>query len=330
MRVEALAVLAGLLWVGCAGAPSAEKSETDLVIAVIPKGTTHTFWKAIHAGAVKASRELGVEVIWKGPAREDDRDAQIAEVENFVSRGVSGIVLAPTDDKALRVPVSDAMRAGIPVVIIDSGLASEDYVSFVATDNYQGGRLAGDRMVERLAGKGRVVLLRYMEGSASTMERERGFLDVMSESPGMEVVSSNQYAGATAETAYQASENLLVRFKAETGELDVDGIYCPNESSSFGMLRALQDAALAGSVVFIGFDASEQMVRALENGEFDSLVLQDPVQMAYLGVKTMVSHLRGEEVPARIDTGVTLVTRENMREPEVAELLRPDIDRWLK
>jgi ribose transport system substrate-binding protein len=300
------------------------------VIAVIPKGTTHTFWKAIHAGAVKASSELGVEVIWKGPAREDDRDAQIAEVENFVSRGVSGIVLAPTDDKALRVPVSDAMRAGIPVVIIDSGLASEDYVSFVATDNYKGGRLAGDRMVERLAGEGRVVLLRYMEGSASTMERERGFLDVMGESPGMEVVSSNQYAGATAETAYQASENLLVRFKGKGGKLDVDGIYCPNESSSFGMLRALQDAALAGSVVFIGFDASEQMVRALENGEFDSLVLQDPVKMAYLGVTTMVSHLRGEKVEARIDTGVTLVTRENMGEPEVAELLRPDIDRWLK
>jgi ribose transport system substrate-binding protein len=331
MRVEAVAVLAGfLLCASCAGEPSAEKSDGDLVIAVIPKGTTHTFWKAIHAGAVKASSELGVEVIWKGPAREDDRDAQIAEVENFVSRGVSGIVLAPTDEKALRVPVSDAMRAGIPVVIIDSGLASEDYVSFVATDNYKGGRLAGDRMVERLAGEGRVVLLRYMEGSASTMERERGFLDVMGESPGMEVVSSNQYAGATAETAYQASENLLVRFKGKGGKLDVDGIYCPNESSSFGMLRALQDAALAGSVVFIGFDASEQMVRALENGEFDSLVLQDPVKMAYLGVTTMVSHLRGEKVEARIDTGVTLVTRENMGEPEVAELLRPDIDRWLK
>jgi ribose transport system substrate-binding protein len=299
------------------------------VIAVIPKGTTHSFWKAIHAGAVKASQELGVEVIWKGPAREDDREAQVAEVENFVSRGVSGIVLAPTDDKALRLPVTDAMRAGIPVVIIDSGLDSEDYVSFVATDNYKGGRLAGARMVEKLQGKGKVVLLRYMEGSASTMERERGFLDLLSENPGLEVVSSNQYAGATAETAYQASENLLARFKAEDGALGVNGIYCPNESSSFGMLRALQDSGQAGKVVLIGFDASEQMVRALENGEFDALVLQDPVNMAYLGVKTMVSHIRGEAVPARIDTGVTLVTRDNMTEPRIAELLRPDVDRWL-
>jgi ribose transport system substrate-binding protein len=150
----------------------------------------------------------------------------------------------------------------------------------------------------------------------------------MSENPGLEVVSSNQYAGATAETAYQASENLLARFKAEDGA-SRDGIYCPNESSAFGMLRALQDSGLAGKVVLIGFDASEQMVRALENGEFDALVLQDPVNMAYLGVKTMVSHIRGEEVPARIDTGVTLVTRDNMNDPRNAELLRPDVDRWL-
>jgi ribose transport system substrate-binding protein len=327
MKGKALLTLAALL-AACETSPPPETKE-EIVIAVIPKGTTHSFWKAIHAGAVKASRELGVEVIWKGPAREDDRDAQIAEVENFVSRGVSGIVLAPTDDKALRLPVTESMRAGIPVVIIDSGLDSDEYVSFVATDNYQGGRLAGARMVERLQGKGKVILLRYMEGSASTMERERGFLDVMTENPGLEVVSSNQYAGATAETAYQASENLLARFKGEEGALGVDGIYCPNESSSFGMLRALQDGGLAGKVVLIGFDASEQMVRALENGEFDALVLQDPVKMAYLGVKTMVSHIKGEEVPARIDTGVTLVTRDNMNEPGIAELLRPDIERWL-
>jgi ribose transport system substrate-binding protein len=329
MKVHFLTVLV-LLLAACGGSepPDTEKS-AEIVIAVIPKGTSHTFWKAIHAGAVKASRELGVEVIWKGPAREDDRDAQIAEVENFVSRGVSGIVLAPTDDKALRIPVTDAMRAGIPVVIIDSGLDSKDYVSFVATDNYKGGRLAGERMVEKLQGKGKVVLLRYMEGSASTMERERGFLDVLAENPGIELASANQYAGATAETAYQASENLLARFKSKEGGLEVDGIYCPNESSSFGMLRALQDSGLAGKVTLIGFDASEQMVRALESGEFDALVLQDPVNMAYLGVKTMVSHIRGEEVPSLIDTGVTLVTRDNMSDPRVAELLRPDIEKWL-
>jgi ribose transport system substrate-binding protein len=169
-----------------------------------------------------------------------------------------------------------------------------------------------------------------MEGSASTMSREDGFMEVMAENSAMNVISSNQHAGATAELAYQASENLLGRFKDADGNLEVDGIYCPNESSAFGMLRALQDGGLAGSVTFIGFDASEQMVRGLEAGEFDSLVLQDPVNMAYLGVKTMVAHLRGETVEKRIDTGVTLVTRENMAEPRMQELLRPDVERWLK
>ena len=329
MRTRAgLAVLIAL-FLGACGGESTDTADQTITIAVIPKGTIHSFWVAIHAGAEKAAQELGVEVIWKGPGREDDREAQIAEVETFISRGVSGIVLAPTDDKALRIPVMNATRSGIPVVLIDSALDSEDYVSFVATDNYKGGRLAGERMVEVLGGEGRVMMLRYMEGSASTMKREDGFMDVMAEHPTMEIVSSNQHAGATAELAYQASENLLGRFRDAEGNLEVDGIYCPNEGSAFGMLRALQDSGLAGSVTFIGFDASEQMVRGLENGEFDSLVLQDPVNMAYLGVKTMVAHLRGEAVEKRIDTGVTLVTGDNMNEPRMQELLRPDIDRWL-
>lgn len=329
MRVKAVLILA-LFSMACSG-PAPDTGDPDAIsIAVIPKGTAHSFWVAVHAGAMKAGEELGVEVIWKGPGREDDREAQIAEVETFISRGVSGIVLAPTDNKALRIPVMNATRSGIPVVIIDSSLDSEDYVSFVATDNYVGGRLAGERMVEVLGGEGRVMMLRYMEGSASTMKREDGFMDVMADNPGMNVVSSNQHAGATAELAYQASENLLGRFKDGAGNLEVDGIYCANESSAFGMLRALQDAGLAGTVTFIGFDASEQMVRGLEAGEFDSLVLQDPVNMAYLGVKTMVAHLRGEPVEKRIDTGVTLVTQENMSEPRMQELLRPDVDRWLQ
>ncbi len=330
MQFRSLVFLLTGLLAACGDTSSEEGASGDkITIAVIPKATTHSFWQAIHAGAEKASQELGVEVIWKGPSREDDRESQIAEVETFVSRGVSGIVLAPTDDKALRLPVTNAMRSGIPVVIIDSGLDSDDYVSFVATDNYRGGRLAGERMAEVFGEGGRVVMLRYIEGSASTMKRERGFMDVMAENPRLSVVSANQYAGATTETAYKASENLLGRFKEPSGEIAIDGIYCPNESTCFGMLRALQDLGVAGEVTLIGFDASEQMVRALEKGEFDALVLQDPVNMAYLGVKTMVSHLRGEPVERRIDTGVTLITKDNMNEPRMRELLSPDIDRWL-
>ena len=324
-----LAIALGLLSGSCARHEEKIDSSKPL-IAVIPKGTTHEFWKSVHAGALKAAEEVDVDIIWKGPMKEDDREAQISVVEDFVSRKVSGIVLAPLDDAALRAPVLSAMAVGIPVVIIDSDLQGKDYVSFIATDNYRGGEIAGERMIERLNGKGRVVMLRYQEGSASTTYREQGFLDALSGAPGIEVVSSSLYGGATTESAYRASENLLSPLKGEAGTLLVQGIFTPNESTTFGMLRALQDGRFAGSVPFIGFDSSPKLVEALEKGEIDGLVLQNPFNMGYLGVKTLVAALRGTTVERRIDTGVMLVTRENMIEPEVRNLLLPDLSHWLK
>jgi ribose transport system substrate-binding protein len=310
-----------LACVACGGT----REPGGLTIAVIPKGTSHVFWQSVHAGARKAARELGVTIVWRGPLREDDRDSQVSEVEGFVSRGISGIVLAPLDEAALVAPVESAARAGIPVVVIDSGLKSESYVSFVATDNERGGRLAGEHLAERLGGEGEVVLLRYAEGSDSTHKREQGFLAAVAAHPGIEVVSSNQYGGTDVEGAYKKSEALLSAFKKPDGGLGVDGIFCPNESTSFAMLRVLQDNGWAGKVRFVGFDASDSLVRGLEQGSIDALVVQDPVRMGYLGVKTMVDHIRGRPAAKRIDTGVRVVTRENMEQPETSALLRPEL-----
>ncbi len=307
-----------------------ETPPNSISVAVIPKGTTHEFWKSIHAGAVKAGKETGAEVIWKGPLKEDDRESQIKVVEDFVTRGVSGIVLAPLDDTALRMPVSNAVRAGIPVVIMDSDLKSEDYASFVATDNFEAGKKAGKHLASLLGNKGRVVMLRYQEGSASTMNREEGFLAAMKEFPEIALVSANQYGGATTETSYRASENLLSPLRDEQGGLKLDGIFCPNESTTFGMLRALQDGGLAGKVKFVGFDSSEKLVQALEAGQIHGLVLQDPFRMGYLGVKTLVEHLQGKPVEKRIDTGSTVVTKKNMNEPAIQLLLKPDFKTWLE
>src|SRR5438477_759341 len=230
-----------LLFAAChstaAPAGGSTVSTSGTTIAVIPKGTTHVFWQSIHAGANKAAQELGVAVIWRGPLREDERDAQVSEVENFVSRGVSGIVLAPLDEAALVAPVAEAKRHNIPVVIFDSGLKGGDYVSFVATDNLKGGHLAGDKLVALLHGKGKVVLLRYAEGHDSTGKREQGFLDALKGSPGIEVVSSNQYGGADVEGYYKKAEALLSRYKNRDGSLGIDGLFCSNESSTFAMVR---------------------------------------------------------------------------------------------
>ncbi|MFO0981497.1 MAG: substrate-binding domain-containing protein [Planctomycetota bacterium] len=294
-------------------------------VAVIPKGTTHEFWKSIHAGARKAEQELGVEVIWKGPKREDDRDEQIKVVENYIAKHVDGIVLAPLDNTALVPVVKEAVSQGIPVVIADSGIEWDGMVSFVATDNYKGGVLAAQHLGKILGGKGKALMMRYQEGSASTMEREAGFLETMQkEFAQIELVSHDQYAGPTTETALRKGENLLLNHK------ELDGIFCPNESSTFGMLRALQDSGRAGRVHFVGFDSSDKLMQALHDGQIDGLVLQDPFRMGELGVKAIVDHLDKKPVEKRIDTGVHVATRNNMEQPEIKALLKPDLSKWLK
>jgi len=317
------------VWVSCLW--NIKAADGPYTIAVIPKGTTHEFWKSINAGAIKAQRELTaqgtkIEVIWKGPLREDDRDQQIQVVENFMARQVSAIVLAPLDLQALVKPVHNAIKAGVPVVVMDSDLKSDKYVSFVATDNYKGGQLAGEQMGKLLGGKGNVVLLRYAVGSASTEAREAGFLDVLKTNfPNIKVISSDQHAGATRELAYQTSQNLLNRFGREA-----NGVFCPCEPPTIAMTKALRDLGLAGGKVkMIGFDAGSQSVLDMKNGDVQALVVQNPLLMGYLGVMTAVKHLRGEKVEKRIDTGVLLVTPENMDRPEIKELLFPPLDKYL-
>lgn len=295
------------------------------IVAVIPKGTTHEFWKSVHAGANKAAADLGVDVIWKGPVREDDRAEQLKLVEDFVTRGVDGIVLAPLDDTALVPAVKEAAAQKIPVVIIDSDIAWQDRVSFVATDNYAAGAAAARRLASVLGSKGNVAMMRYQEGSASTMQREKGFADTLSkESAGVHLVSENQYGGATTETAYKTAENILVKLP------ELDGVFCPNESTTFGMLRALEDAKRTGKVRFVGFDASAKLVEAMSRGEIQGLVVQNPFAMGERGVGALGALWAGKPVDKRVDTGVVVATPENMKEPAVAALLSPELEKWLR
>lgn len=301
-------------------------------IAVIPKGTTHEFWKSIHAGAIKAERELAdkgvtVHIIWKGPLKEDDREQQVQVVENFIGRRVSAIVLAPLDRRGLVAPVEEAVRGKIPVIVIDSALESKAPASFIATDNREGGRIAARNLGKLLGGKGNVIMLRYAVGSASTEERETGFLEVMKKDfPDIKLLSTDQHAGATRDSAKRASENLLNRYGKQ-----VNGVFASNESSAAGMLLALRDAGLAGGKVkFVAFDSGETLNAGLKAGDIAGFVVQNPMRMGYLGVKTAVAVLRGEKVEPMIDTGVGFVTKDNMNDPDVAELVNPPLDKYLK
>jgi ribose transport system substrate-binding protein len=327
----AAAALGAIANAGCRKGAGTPGKDRPLRIAVVPKATNMEFWRTVHAGAVKGQRDveaLGVklELIWKGPLREDDREQQVQVVESFASQGVDGIVLAPLDEKALVRPVEEAKRLGIPTVVIDSGLASDQIVSFVATDNRKGGELAADELGRLLGGKGHVVLLRFQDGSASTTAREEGFLARLKERwPGLSVISSDQHAGATRDTAKRAAENLLNRFGRE-----IDGLFVVNESTGAGTLLALQDGGVAGKIKFVGFDNTPAFVAALRAGQMHAFVLQNPFRMAELGVRAIVDHLLGRPVERRIDTGVVVVTPANLDSPEVRDLLSPPLDKYLQ
>lgn len=300
-----------------------------IVIAVIPKGTTHEFWKTVHAGVIKAERELHaagtpVKTIWKGPLKEDDRASQIDTVQNFIAQGVNGIVLMPLDRTALVAPVELAINTGIPVVVADSALESNKTASYIATNNKAGGMVGGKHLGTLLNGKGKVILLRYMEGSASTEEREAGFMEAIKEFPGIQVISSDVHAGATQETALAASQNLISRYKD-----DVNGVFCPCEPVTTAMTQALTEQGINKKVKVVGFDSTQRLVDWVKAGDIHGLVLQDPLDMGYLAVKAMVNAIQGKPVEKINAMTPKLVTPENMDQPEFKSLLYPPLSEYL-
>jgi len=295
---------------------SDNSQKSKIVIALIPKGATHEHWKAVHAGAQKAAEELGVEILWKSPIKEDNREEQLEIMEVLIAKGVNAIAISPLDDKVLMRPVKEAKNAGIPTIIFDSRLQGDDFVSFIATDNYQGGVLAAKRTSEILGKNGKLVVFRCQEGSAATAEREQGFLDtIKKERPDINILSDNQYTGSTTETSYKASENMLNCFN------DIEAIFTPAEPATFGCLRALQERGLAGKIKLVGFDTSQKLVDALAKKEIYGLVIQDPLKMGDLVVRTAVSCLKGEKIEKFISSGVYIATPENMNDPQIFKLL---------
>lgn len=334
-----LATLALAPLIGCSSndaGPAAGGGDVGTVsVAVIPKGTTHEFWKSVHAGALKAADDLStpdrrVEILWKGPQEESDTDSQITVVQNFLTRGVDGIVLAPNDSGGLIDAVAGAVSEGVPVVIFDSGLdpaaadAGAETVSFVATDNYAGGRRAAARLAEAVGGDGGVILLRYKAGSESTEKREEGFLAELAENhPGVTVLSADQYAGTTPEESLANATQVLQRFGADSPN-PAAGIFAVCEPNADGVHRALKELGLAGAVKFVAFDPNETLVAGLSDGTVHGIVLQDPVGMGERGVRALVAHLDGETVDPRVDTGVVVATPDNLDDPAVARLLAPE------
>ncbi|MAI34582.1 MAG: sugar ABC transporter substrate-binding protein [Planctomycetaceae bacterium TMED240] len=316
--------------IGCG--PSAEPIATNsgggaqetksLRIAVIPKGTSHEFWKSVHFGAQKAADELGnIEIIWRGPVVESDTGSQIEVVKNMITMQVDGIVLAPNQKGGLVDAVDESIGEGIPVVIFDSGLdEGPEIVSYVATDNYKGGQMAAKQMATAIGDKGNVILLRYIAGSESTEQREQGFLDGLEDYPNIKVVSSDQRGGDNTTSSKEKVDQLL-----QTYGDDLAGIFAVCEPNANGTLESLRNAGLNKKVKLIAFDPSDALTEALTDGSCSGIIIQDPVQMGYQAVKTIVGSINGEKAEPFISTGEYVATPENMNDEESLRLLKPSI-----
>lgn len=305
---------AALLLTGC-------NQSKKRAIAVIPKGQTHLFWQSVHAGAESAARENNVEIIWNGPAVETDYTGQMKIVDSMISRRVDAIVLAPIDRKAMVGGVERAGKEGIPVVIFDSGVDTEQIVAQVATDNYQAGQIAAKRMCDILAGKGKVAMVKVQVGGASTEARESGFEDALAkECPAVQIVQK-LYGQSDYSTSRRVAENMLAAHP------DLDGMFGSNESSAVGAALALK--ARSSKVKLIGFDWSPALKDDLNAGVIDSLVVQHPFKMGHDAVASAVAKLEGKPVEKKQDLAPRLVQKADLDNPEVQAQLNPDLKKYL-
>ncbi len=295
-------------------------------IAVIAKSTVNAYWKAVEAGARKAGAELNVNIIWTGPDAETNHSQQANMVDDMANKGVNGIVLAPTNVDALVRPVESAVAKGIPVVLIDSTLNSDKPASVIATDNYAAGKQAAEALIAAMPKQhkygGKVIMLRFLEGSGSTEAREKGFSDRIAAEQGLTLIDSAYTKGGGSTTDAADTADALIRryIGRDNNELQVDGIFASNQPTAIGMLRKLDQFRAQGvsiSATYVGFDAHDVLLQGIRDGKIAALVVQDPMTMGYLGVKTMVQLLSGQKVDAKIPTATATVTKDNIDTPAI-------------
>lgn len=318
-RRQAAASLAAAL--GMAGAACNRGGKKR--VAVIPKGTSHIFWLTVQAGSVAAGQEFGLEILWNGPATETDFSRQIQILDSYIAQRVDGIVIAASDRNALVAPIDRAMAAGIPVTVFDSGLDSTNYISYVATDNKEAGRMGAREMGRLLGGKGKIGVVQHLPGSVSTTDREDGFMEVIAkEFPGI-TIAAKQYGMSDRSKSMAAAENML------TAHPDLDGFFCSTEPSATGTALAVKSRGATGKVKIVAFDSNESMIADLRAGVIQAMVVQDPFKIGFEAVRTIHDKLGGKTPPKRMDLEGRVITLENVDQPDVQKLLNPDLKKYL-
>ena len=309
-----LPLAAALLSAGC-------RDRSKVLIGVVPKATSHLFFASIHAGVDQAANDFHVDVQWNGPNEETEHGRQIQIVDGMVTQHVNAIAISATDENALAAPVQRAINAGIPVVIFDSGVNVDKYVSFVATDNYGAGQTAARKLAGLIGGKGKVAMVMHKPGGTSTVLRERGFEDTLAkEFPNIHI-AGRQFGMADLAKSRAAAENIL------TANPGLDGIFASSEASSLGSIKAIETRGLSGKIKLVTFDFSDAHVEALKNGTIDVMLVQDPYRIGYEAVKALADFLNGKTPARRQDMPARVIVKADLDKPEIQKLLFPP---WLK
>ena len=293
----------------------------EISIAVVPKGTNKERWKAIHEGAMKASKELAkeglvVNILWKGNL-DPDRNEQIQVVDTFTGQRLSGILVASVGEDQFSGEVHVDANSDLPMIYIDDGLDAQRAISYVATDNFQGGAIAADRIGQLMEGVGNVVVVRHRQGDSNTEAREAGFIErIKSRYPSIRLISMDQHVGNNVEKANNVAEYLLNRYGRR-----LNAVFASSAVGTDAMLTGLRNFNLTEQVHLVGYEASVTSLEAIKSGEIKGLVVSNPYRMGYLGVTTLVDNIQGGNIPTIVDTGVTIVTQSNIDSSEVREAL---------
>jgi ribose transport system substrate-binding protein len=299
-----------LFQLGC----SNQSQETRTRILVSPKGLVHSFWVTVKAGADSAGKEFNAEIIWKGPNQETDIAAQIAIVEDYVNKGIDAIVIAACDAQGLIPVLKNAHTKNIPIITIDSGIDSDFARSVIATDNTVAAQKAAHELVKIINEEGKVACIPFIPGAATSIWREQGFVEEIKKYPKIKLLPI-RYSQSDVAIGMAVVEDIL------TAHPDLKGIFAANEAGTIGTIQALKTKNKIGKVKVIGFDAAPNEIKSLKAGEIDGLIVQDPFKMGYEGVKAAIKSMQNETIPKRIDTGVYVVTKENLSQPEIKRLI---------
>ncbi len=296
---------------------------TKTVIGVAPKAVNSIFWQSVYAGVVVAGRKYDVEILWNGPSQETEYARQIQIVESMINQRVAGIVISPSDKTALVSVVERAAAAGIPVTVFDSGIDTDNYVSFVVTDNYAAGVTAAETLSDLLGGEGNIAMVKHIPGSDSTVNRERGFEDALRDKfTGLKIVNQ-QFCMTDRARAMTVTEDMM------TAHPELEGFFCSSEAASVGAAQAIRARGMVGKIKVVGFDSGPTLEKSLREGVIDALVVQDPFNMGFLGVETVVKKLAGETPPKHIDSPTRVIRAADLDDPEVQRLLNPNIESYL-